>query len=82
MRFVLLLLLALALQGCASSGPGPDGIETSTSPTVQQDLQEAPAPEGKWRPHRLSTCTPDVDVATVVERYQGICSEYYRDGSG
>ena len=82
MRFVLLLLLALTLQGCASSGPGPDGVETSTSPTVQQDLQEAPAPEGEWRPHRLSTCTPDVDVATVVERYLGICSEYYRDGSG
>jgi TonB family protein len=82
MRIVLLLLLALALQGCGSSGPGPDSVQTSAGPAVKQDLQETPAPEGKWRPHRLSTCTPDVDVAPVVERYLGICSEYYRDGSG
>ncbi len=82
MRIALLVLLALALQGCASSGTESEIIKSSSRPAVRQELQEKPAPEGNWRPHTLSTCIPDVDVATVVERYLGICSEYFRDGSG
>ncbi len=82
MRIVLSLLILLALQGCASSRSGSKSDEIPISPTVQQDLRETPVPEGKWRPHRLSACQQDVDVAQVVERYLGICSEYFRDGSG
>jgi len=74
MRIALLLVLALALQGCASSGPGSESDVNATSPAVQQDLQETPVPEGKWRPHSLSSCRQDVDVAQVVEGYLGVCS--------
>jgi TonB family protein len=82
MRIALLLFLALALQGCASSLPDSESEVTPTSGAVREDLQETPVPEGEWRPHSLSSCRQDVDVAQVVEGYLGICSEYFRDGSG
>jgi len=78
----LLLILALALQGCASSGPGAENDGADPSPAGHQDLREMPVPEGNWRAHRLSSCQQDTDVAKAVERYLGICSEYFRDGSG
>ena len=47
-----------------------------------RDLQEIPVAESGWRAHRLSRCREDVDVPQVVENYLGICSEFYREGSG
>ncbi len=77
-----LLFLVLALSGCAPSLPGVERAEVTKIPSRQEDLRETPMPEGKWRAHRLAGCREDVDVPQVVERYLGICSEYYRDGSG
>ena len=70
------------LGSCAPSQPPVQDELPPVSGNQTDDLQETPAPDGDWRPHRLSHCTEDVDVPTVVERYLGICSEYYRDGSG
>jgi TonB family protein len=82
----LFLLAGLAvLLGLGSCAPGQSPVETEPVlpvVAVDSDLQETPVPDGDWRPHRLSSCSEDLDVPKVVERYLGICSEYYRDGSG
>ena len=81
-RRLLFFAFILFLGSCA---PGEPPVQDGTLPVVEvdaDDLHEAPVPDGDWRPHRLSSCREDVDVPTVVERYLGICSEYYRDGSG
>lgn len=74
--------LVLALQACAPSRPGPEDEVVAKLPTGREDLRETPVPEGKWRAHRLAGCREDTEVPPVVERYLGICSEYYREGSG
>jgi len=76
------LLLLVGLGACA---PGPPEVaveDASTASAGIGDLQEIPVPEGPWRPHRLKGCREDLDVPSVVERYLGTCSEYFRDGSG
>ena len=78
----LLLSLAFALPACAPSRPGDENENIATLPEGGGDLRETPVPEGKWRAHRLAECREDTDVPHVVERYLGICSEYYREGSG
>jgi len=45
-------------------------------------MHETPVPDGDWREHRLAGCAEDVDVPTAVERDLGLCSEYFRGGSG
>ena len=75
-------LLLLALGACAPGQPEVAVDPSTEIPDGREDLQETPVPEGDWRPHRLSDCTEDRNVPTVIERYLGICSEYYRDGSG
>ncbi len=79
-----LMALVLLLVLCACAPGQPDvAVEKSSSPLDSPgDLREVPAPDGQWRPHRLSDCREDPDVPQVVERYLGICSEYFRDGSG
>ena len=76
------LLLVLALGACTPGQPEVSVETPAEASGGREDLQETPVPEGDWRPHRLSDCTEDRDVSTVIERYLGICSEYYRDGSG
>ena len=76
------LALSLALPACAPSRPGAESENITTRPAGWNDLRETPVPEGKWRAHRLTECREDTDVPQVVERYLGICSEYYREGSG
>ena len=78
----LVLFPALTLQGCAPSPPNPEIEVAATLPVAKEDLQETPVPVGKWRAHSLAGCSQDMDVPQVVERYLGICSEYYREGSG
>ncbi|MEN8007263.1 MAG: energy transducer TonB [Candidatus Krumholzibacteriota bacterium] len=76
------LVLLIALGACAPGPPKAGDEGPVAKPVVSGDLKETPVPEGKWRPHRLADCREDLDVPTVVERYLGICSEYFRDGSG
>lgn len=82
LRFSMCLAVVFCLGSCAPSQPPVQDELPPVSGNQTDDLQESPVPDGDWRPHRLSYCTEDVDVPTVVERYLGICSEYYRDGSG
>jgi TonB family protein len=76
------LVLGGWLSGCAPA-PGTD-VAPDIRPVrdATADLEEIPVPDGRWRPHRLAACQEDVDVPAVVEKYLGICSQYYRDGSG
>ena len=76
------LILMMALGACAPGQPEVAVEKTAATSAGRQDLQETPVPEGQWRPHRLSDCREDLDVPSVVERYLGTCSEYFRDGSG
>jgi hypothetical protein len=75
------VILLSVLSGC-SSPPAVEDAPGSTDSMEAAGLNETPVPDGAWRPHRLASCREDVDVPSVVERYLGICSEYYRDGSG
>ena len=76
-------LLFLLMAGCSPPPPAEEtGPTDQASGAHAPDLQETPVPEGPWRPHVLASCRPDTDVPTAVEKYLGICSEYYRDGSG
>lgn len=82
---VMVLFVAVALLG-ALSGCSPPAV-VQDGPAVGPeaatiDLHEIPVPEGPWRPHRLASCKEDANVPTKVEYYLGICSEYFRDGSG
>lgn len=74
--------LVLMLVGCASTPPEQNPKPAALTPEVRVDLEESPSGEGAWRPHRLSYCAQDQEVPTAVEGYLGICSEYFRDGSG
>ena len=76
------LILLMALGGCAPGKPEVAVEKTAATAAGREDLEETPVPEGQWRPHRLSDCREDLDVPSVVERYLGTCSEYFRDGSG
>jgi TonB family protein len=78
----LLLVLILIVTGCATNPPATDNEEPEPVPAVQADLTETAPPPGSWRPHRLADCPQETDVPQVVERYLGLCSEYFRDGSG
>ncbi|MGD9547069.1 MAG: energy transducer TonB [Candidatus Krumholzibacteriia bacterium] len=69
--------------GCATPPPGPRVPEAPRPAGARPDyLNEQPVPEGKWREHRLSWCAEDTGVSPQVERYLGLCSEFFRDGSG
>ena len=76
------LILLMALGGCAPGKPEVAVEKTAATAAGREDLEETPVPEGQWRPHRLSDCREDLDVPSVIERYLGTCSEYFRDGSG
>jgi TonB family protein len=78
----LLCLLALAMAGCASSPPATESEDPVPVSAAPLSFQEVPVPDGDWRPHRLARCLPDTNVSVTVERYLGICSEYFREGSG
>jgi TonB family protein len=80
LRGLVFFLPLLFLGACA---PAP---ETETGPKVDPGsswgMNEKPVPEGPWREHRLAGCREDTDVPGEVEKYLGICSEFFRDGSG
>lgn len=79
----LLVLVGLGPgSGCAPVPAGQRTGEFGTDAVIVDPLAESPAPDGPWRPHRLAGCAEDGEVPPRVERYLGISSEYYRDGSG
>lgn len=84
-RQALVMFAAVAVLG-ALSGCSPPAVEeegpAAGPEAASNELHEIPVPDGPWRPHRLASCREDVEVPTKVEHYLGICSEYFRDGSG
>ena len=74
---LLFLAVLTVLAACAAPPPrtGP-----ASRPTA--DWQEVPAAESDWRGHVLSRCLPEPEVPTEVERLLGLCSNYFREGSG
>ena len=86
-------LLALAvLAAAAGTGCAPPAPRTAPTPAPPPaaaapragaaDLQEAPAPAGAWREHRLARCRHDLDVPVGVEKLLAQVSELYRERSG
>lgn len=76
------LALLVWLAGCAAApdhpathGSGPDAVP-------RWEFDETAPPDGDFRFHRLARCPEDGAVPGRVERYLGIASEFYRDGSG
>jgi TonB family protein len=76
------LLAGLVLLAACAPAPVPESAPAPAAPGPAEELDEKPVPDGNWREHRLAGCAEDVDVPTRVERYLGLCSEYFRDGSG
>jgi TonB family protein len=76
-----LALAALPWLGSCASAPPPAPAPTPTAPAPEM-LDETPVPEGPFREHRLSRCVEGSEVPAVVEKYLGLSSEYFRDGSG
>ncbi len=66
--------------GCAS-GPGRPPEKSPASP-AGGGMREQVVPEGVFREHILARCVREDPVPSVVERYLGISSEYFREGSG
>lgn len=71
------LLLLVFLASCG--GPPP---RTDPPPPPAAAWNEVPEPESGWRGHVLSRCLPESAVPTEVERLLGLCSNYFREGSG
>ena len=82
----LILVFLILGAGCAPAPPAPPGprVPEPAPPAADRPgfLREKPVPEGNWREHRLSGCAEDTGVPPQVERYLGLCSEFFRDGSG
>jgi len=69
--------------GCASNAQQ----EKNTGPGHAEDLiagslHEIASADGPWRPHRVSWCKRDESPPAQVEKLLGLCSEYFRGGSG
>jgi len=49
---------------------------------IPNSLAEIPPPDGVWRAHRASWCENEDSAPSAVEELLGLCSEYFREGSG
>ncbi len=77
------LILSLLLAGCASTSGRDESSSAYKRPElIMGSLTETPAPDGPWRPHRVSWCESDGVVGPEVERLLGLCAEFFREGSG
>ncbi len=81
--FLFLMSLGIMIPGCATQ-PSPEKLsESSVSRELIPDsLHETPNPDGAWRGHHFSLCSPEDGVPKAVESLLGLCSEYFREGSG
>lgn len=77
-----LFVAGLLMLAACSPAPVPESEPSVVEAPAPASLDEKPVPEGPWREHRLAGCDEDRDVPREVERYLGICSEFFRDGSG
>lgn len=80
-RWLMILGLGL-LSGCAAAPERPVDGSAAPEPVGRWDLAETPAPDGYLRLHVLERCRVQEAVPPAVERYLGLASELFRDGSG
>jgi len=76
-----LLGLMLAAAGC-NKAPVPETGSQPVPGSADRYAMEGPVPDGNWRAHLLSWCDTEGQAPAPVESYLGLCSEYFRDGSG
>lgn len=81
-RRVMPAIVVLLLSGCAASPRGPATGPAVPDAASRWDLDETPPPDGDFRFHQLARCVEDGAVPPRIERYLGLASEFYRDGSG
>ncbi len=84
-RFLLvgLFLGGLLVGGCApGSPPMLQVVSEDQNELFPHSLKEVPPVEGPWRAHRISWCEGDGGASVEVEALLGLCSEYFREGSG
>ncbi|MCP4574210.1 MAG: energy transducer TonB [bacterium] len=79
-HLVTALLLLAVLASCAP--PPPPATAPVPVPCPASGLAEVPAPNEGWRGHVLARCVPEPGVPAEVERLLGLCSNYFREGSG
>lgn len=70
----------LLLCGCATQR-APMPVATPFAATEGLGT-EVPPPDGVFRAHQLARCPEEGAVPAVIERYLGLSSEYFREGSG
>ena len=77
-----LILAAVLLNGCAAPQTARRGPVALAGLKVNGSLDETPPPDGPWRPQTVSWCQPEPQVPARVEKLLGLCSTYFREGSG
>jgi len=77
-----LVLLAVLLVGCAAPGPARRSRTELAGLQVYGSLEETPPPDGAWRPQVVSWCRNEPEVPPRVEQLLGLCSAFFREGSG
>lgn len=81
--FLLLGVLVFSVTGCAHQSPVSTPARQKPLPDLFPDsLAEIPVADGPWRPARVSWCEPEAPVPGKVEDLLGLCSQYFREGSG
>lgn len=78
----LALFAGLCGVAACAAPPVPPAVTVAVPPEATSLLHEAVVPNEGFRAHRLARCLPEPPVPPAVERYLGVCSEYFRDGSG
>jgi hypothetical protein len=77
------LLLGLLSGGCASNAPQEQlAVSGNEQDLFPGSLAETPPVDGVWRAHRISWCEDDGLAPPAVEKLLGLCSQYFREGSG
>lgn len=83
---ILLLVCILAgmlFVGCAADAPrGAEPSPSSPKELFSGALHESAPADGVFRVHRVSWCEDDGLAPAEVEKLLGLCSEYFREGSG
>lgn len=81
--FIMVLLAGLMSGGCTSNQVEvQSGVSGRQNDLLPASLHEIPPEDGAWRVHRASWCEDGGYVPPAVEKLLGLCSEYFRQGSG
>jgi len=80
---ILLALIGIAFNGCSSQKSQSEiATRVKSVELIANSLHETPVPDGVFRRHRVSWCGGKESFPADVEKLLGLCSEYFRAGSG